>query len=85
MVEAPLWEALWILWLIIAIGGFVKLEGAALFRKEFGDTLTENIRRWGQIRADGKFVKSEKIVLGILLFFTAVGIWLPGHIFVIWP
>lgn len=78
-------EVLWIMWIVIAIFGFFLLEIPALFTKEYGDTLTERLREWGRVRKDGKMVKSEKILLAALLFFTAVGIWLPGHIFSVWP
>lgn len=81
----PTLELLWWLWLFVSLVGFAVLELAALTNSRPGDTLSESLRRWFKVEDDGKWARTEKILLGLLLIFAGVGVWLPGHIFGWWP
>lgn len=60
---------LWLIWL----GLFAAIEGAAIFNKQQGDTLSEHVWSWFSIRDKGKGWRSRRFVL---LAFLA---WLVAH------
>jgi len=67
------WGWLWVGWIVI----FLVIEGAALINKERGDTLSEHVWSWFQLkgRKDGK--KPWQMVLRFV--FVAFWIWLTLH------
>ena len=63
------WTVAWIFWLAM----FGVIEGAAIFRKERGDTLSEHVWRWFSVKDKSKGYKTRRFVL---LTFLA---WLVTH------
>lgn len=59
----------WIVWL----GMFGAIEGAALFNKRRGDTLTEHVVRWCSMKDKGKAWRIRRF--GLLAFLA----WLASH------
>lgn len=62
--------ALWIVWLL----QFLAIEGAALFRKERGDTLSEHVWKWFSVKDKGEGWIYRRTAL--LLFLA----WLIAHL-----
>lgn len=60
---------LWLIWL----GMFAAVEGAAIFNRTPGDTLSEHVWKWFSIREKGKGWRSRRFAL---LTFLA---WLVAH------
>ena len=60
----------WILWLAM----FVVIEGAAIFRKEGGDTLSEHVWKWFSVREKAAGWKARRAVLAGFLA------WLSAHL-----
>jgi len=58
----------WVMWLVM----FAVIEGVAIFRKERGDTLSEHIWKWFQIR-ESKDWNFRRAALAIFL------VWLLVH------
>jgi hypothetical protein len=59
----------WVIW----VGWFVILEGASLIDKDPGDTFTEHLRRWGNLRGMDRWVKIRRAALALGI------VWLLGH------
>lgn len=59
----------WIIWGLM----FAVIEGAALFNKRKGDTLSEHVWKWGGIRGKPRGYKQRRFAL--LTFLT----WLMVH------
>lgn len=75
-------HAYWAFWvLVLAWGGFAIPEGIAIFNKQAGDTLSENIRLWLHTNTPG----GGWTWLGVWSFLFAVVVWLGGHIMQWWP
>jgi hypothetical protein len=64
-----MFTTLWVIWLAL----FVVIEGAAIFNKDKGDTLSEHVWAWFSIKGKGKGWRSRRFVL---LAFLA---WLTLH------
>ena len=65
------WTVGWILWL----GMFVAIEGAALFNKDRGDTLSEHVWHWFSIKGKPRGYKLRRLA------FLAFWAWLTVHFF----
>ena len=65
----------WAIW----IGMFAVIEGAALVRKEPGDTLTEHVRKWFATSSKPTGWKWRR---GVLVAFLG---WLGVHFFEVLP
>lgn len=63
------WSWLWVVWL----AAFAVIEGAAIARKERGDTLSENVWRWFSVKDRSPGYKMRRFVL--LTFM----VWLTAH------
>ena len=64
-----LFTAAWVLWIL----QFAAIEGAALFNKRDGDTLSEHVWRWFSIKEKGAGWRLRRFSL---LAFLA---WLVAH------
>lgn len=62
------WTVAWVLWLVM----FAVIEGAALVNKNRGDTLSEHIWKWFQIRESRQW-NVRRWALAIFL------VWLLVH------
>lgn len=60
----------WIFWLAM----FLVIEGAAIFRKERGDTLSEHVWRWFSVSGKPRGYKMRRFVLLVFL------VWLTVHL-----
>jgi len=65
------WTIGWLLWL----GMFAAIEGAALFNKESGDTLSEHVWRWFSIKGKARGYKLRRLA------FLGFWAWLTVHFF----
>lgn len=63
------WTVAWLLWFAM----FLVVEGFALFNKERGDTLSEHVWKWFQIRSKPNQWTWRRAVLAIFL------VWLLVH------
>jgi len=76
-VADALFTAGWVAW----IAWFAVLEGAALYRRRTGDTLSEHVWRWAAVKGPRSSARTWAGRLAVL----AGGIWLTGHLaFGIW-
>ena len=66
------WVVAWLLWGLL----FLIIEGLALFNKEKGDTLSENLRSWGGIKTPERKGAQWGVFAALLVFF----VWFPLHI-----
>jgi hypothetical protein len=73
----------WIVWLIISLGGFAILETISLANRKRGDTLSENTRRWLGIDPPNPVARiGIPLFVAVLVIFV---IWFIPHIvFQIW-
>ena len=67
------WTTAWVVWLTLAIGGFLAIEVPALVNDSGGDTLTENI----QYVAGQSPAWTVVIAGGVVAFFA----WFLKHLF----
>ena len=65
------WTVGWLLWLAM----FLAIEGAAIFNKEKGDTLSEHVWKWFAIRNKPSGYRLRRFV------FLAFWAWLSIHFF----
>ncbi len=65
------WTVGWALWLVM----FLAIEGAALFNKERGDTLSEHVWKWFGIKGKPKGYKWRRFA------FLSFWAWLSVHFF----
>lgn len=75
------WSSYWLAFLVTALVGFAIPEAVAITRKQSGDTLSENIRRWLRTDTPGGGLSW----LAVWTTLLAVVVWLGGHILEIWP
>lgn len=63
--------ALWLVWLLMFLG----IEGAALFRKERGDTLSEHVWKWFSVKdkAPGWIARRVALLAFLLWLFLHLG------------
>lgn len=64
-----MWTILWLIWIIF----FGVIEGAAVFNKTKGDTLSEHIWKWFSIKSKAKGWRIRRFTLLALLT------WLITH------
>lgn len=64
-----MFTVLWLIW----IAQFFAIEGAAIFNKKSGDTLSEHMWKWFSIRDKSKGWKARR---ASMFFFLA---WLCAH------
>lgn len=70
-------SAYWIFWLgVMVLGGFAVPEGYAITRKQYKDTLSDNIRSWLKTDTPG----GGWTFLGVWTALLAVLLWLLPHI-----
>lgn len=67
--ESSMYTLLWLVWLLM----FGAIEGAALFNRRAGDTLSEHVWGWFSIKAKGTGWRARRFAL---LAFLA---WLAAH------
>jgi hypothetical protein len=63
------WTVAWLMWIAL----FLAIEGAAIFNRERGDTLSEKIWLWFAIKNKPRGYKMRRFVLLIFL------VWLTAH------
>lgn len=67
----PGYTAAWGFWIAM----FVVIEGAAIARREEGDTLSEHLRSWFATKGKPKWWLARRAVLGAAL------VWFALHLF----
>lgn len=65
------WTVGWVLWLVM----FAAIEGAAIFNKKPGDTLSEHVWKWFSIKDKAKGYRRRRFA------FLAFWAWLTVHFF----
>lgn len=63
------WTILWLLW----IASFLGIEGAALWNKQTGDTLSEHVWKWFSVKEKSTAWRLRRF--GLLSFLA----WLAAH------
>lgn len=66
------WVLAWLAWGAL----FLVIEGFALFNSEKGDTLSENLRKWGGIHTPERKGAQWAVFAAFLVFV----VWFPIHI-----
>lgn len=70
------WERVWAAWLGLVALSFALLEGVALVKREDGDTLSENTRRWIRTEHTWRSWGALGFVAGLVGFV----VWFLPHI-----
>ena len=64
------WQTAWLLWLAM----FGVIEGAAILRKEPGDTLSEHVWKWFSVKDKARGWRQRRSVLALFM------VWLSAHL-----
>lgn len=71
----------WLIWLGAILLGFAVPEGVAVARRQWADTLSDNLRVWFRVRTAAGARRWLVAWSSLLL----VWVWLLGHILNWWP